>query len=335
MENKSTNKILVIGTKGRIEKYTSDPNKYKQYEIKYVSPNASDEEILEVGKDADLILVDAMGRVSRNVIDQMPNLKMIHSEGVGYQGVDVKAATEKEIYVCNCKSMNASAVAEQTILLMLGLLKNVVIGNESVRKGTQIQTKESYMLSGNLKELSECTVGLIGFGDIAKATAKLLHAFGAKVIYYKRTPESEDINQQYHVEYVPLDQLLKESDIVSLHLPVTEKTRYMVNKEFFQKMKLESYLINTSRGELVDNHDLIDALENDMLAGAGLDTIDGEPIQKENPLCNVSDKVNQKLLLSCHIGGITGASFRRGYEMVWADFEKVSKGEKPDHCVNL
>ena len=327
-------KLLVIGTKGRIEKYTPDETKYKKYDIVYVSPSASYEEILEVGKDADFILVDAMGKVSRNVIEQMPNLKMIHSEGVGYQGADVQAATEKGIYVCNCKSMNATAVAEQTVLLMLGLLKDVIGGNESVRNGTQIQTKEAYMLSGNLKELSECTVGLIGFGDIAKATAKLLVAFGAKVIYYKRTPESDSVNQDLNVQYVPLDQLLKQSDIVSLHLPVTNQTRYMCNKDFFQKMKPDAYFINTSRGELVDNHDLIWALENNMILGAGLDTIDGEPIQKDNPLLNVSKTVDQKLLLSCHIGGITGASFKRGYEMVWSDFDKVSKGEKPEHCVN-
>ncbi len=328
-------KLLVIGTKGRIEKYTEDASKYQAYEIVYVSPNANDDEILRVGKDADVILVDAMGKVSGNVIQQMPNLKCIHSEGVGYQGVDVQAATEKGIYVCNCKSMNASAVAEQTILLMLGVLKNVIGGNESVRNGTQIQTKEAYMLSGNLKELSECTVGLIGFGDIAKATAKLLHAFGAKVIYYKRHPESESINEEYHVKYVPFDQLLKESDIVSLHVPVTEQTKYMVNQEFFKKMKKDAYLINTSRGELVDNNALIEALEDGMIAGAGLDTIDGEPIQKDNPLLHVSNEVDQKLLLSCHIGGITGASFKRGYEMVWSDFELVNKGEKPNHCVNL
>lgn len=328
-------KLLVIGTKGRIGKYTEDETKYKQYEIVYASTNAGDNEILEVGKDADFILVDAMGKVSRNVIQQMPNLKMIHSEGVGYQGVDLQAATEKGIYVCNCKSMNASAVAEQTILLMLGLLKDVIGGNESVKNGTQIQTKEAYMLNGNLKELSEFTVGLIGFGDIAKATAKLLHAFGAKVIYYKRNPEPESINQALGVRYVPLDQLLKESDIVSLHVPVTEQTRYMVNQEFFQNMKPDAYLVNTSRGELVDNHDLIWALAHNIIAGAGLDTIDGEPIEKDNPLLNVPKTVGQKLLLSCHIGGVTGASFKRGYEMVWSDFEKVSRGEKPDHCVNL
>lgn len=328
-------KLLQIGEKGRIQKYTSDPKKYREYEIAYVPVGASDEDILTAGRNAEFLLVDAMGRVSADVIRQMPNLKVIHSEGVGYQGVDVKAATERNIYVCNCKAMNASAVAEQTILLMLGLLKDVVNGNTSVREGKQIQTKEAYMLAGNLKELGECTVGLIGFGDIAQATAKLLAVFGAEVLYYKRTPASEALEQELHARYVPLDELLAKSDIVSLHLPVTDATRYMVNADFLKKMRPEAYLINTSRGELVDSSDLLWALENNVIAGAGLDTIDGEPVRKDNPLANASEKADRKLLLSCHIGGITGASFRRGYEMVWSDFEQVSRGEKPDHCVNL
>ena len=328
-------KLLQIGQKGRIQKYTLDASRYQEYEITYVPVGASDEEILAAGKDTEYLLVDAMGRVSADVIRQMPNLKIIHSEGVGYQGVDVPTATDRGIYVCNCKAMNASAVAEQTVLLMLGLLKDVVTGNASVREGTQIQTKEAYMLAGNLKELGECTVGLVGFGDIAQATAKLLAAFGARVLYYKRTPAAESVEQELHAQYVPLDELLAKSDIVSLHLPVTADTRYMVNADFLSKMKPEAYLVNTSRGELVDSNDLIQALQNNVIAGAGLDTIDGEPVQADNPLANAPKDVDHKLLLSCHIGGITGASFRRGYDMVWTDFEKVSRGEKPDHCVNL
>ena len=274
-------KLLVIGNKERIKKYTPDASLYRMYDIVSVSTEATDEKILATGKDAEFIIVDAVGKVSADVICQMPNLKAIHSEGVGFQGVDLKAAAERNICVCNCKGMNASAVAEQTILLMLGLLRDVAGGNTSVRNGTQIQTKESFMLAGNLKELGECTVGLIGLGEIARATAKLLHAFGAKVLYYKRTPAPEELEKELHVSYVSLETLLADSDIVSLHLPVTETTEYMVDKEFFKKMKPSAYLVNTSRGELVDNEALIWALENDIITGAGLDTIDGEPIQKK------------------------------------------------------
>lgn len=326
-------KLLVIGREGRLIKYAPEPDKLKEYDIVYAPVGARDEELLTKGKDADFILVDAIGSISGNVIRQMANLKLIHSEGVGYQGVDLDAAKECGVYVCNCKGMNASAVAEQAVLLMLGVLRDVCGGDRSVRAGRQIETKEQYMIEGNLTELSECTVGLIGFGDIAKATARLLRAFGAKVVYTKKSPAPPDVETRYGVSFLPQDDLLAVSDIVSLHAPVNDETRYMVDASFLEKMKDTAYLINTSRGELVDSKALIAALESGSIAGAGLDTIDGEPIKSDNPLLQTSEEAGRKLLLSCHIGGITRASFSRGYAMILEAIEKVSRGEIPDNIV--
>lgn len=327
------NKLLVIGKEGRLAKYAPNPEKLKEYDIVYAPVGASDEELLAKGKDADFILVDAIGSVPGNVIRQMPDLKLIHSEGVGYQGVDMAAAKERGIYVCNCKGMNASAVAEQAVLLMLGVLRDVCGGDRSVREGKQIETKENYMIQGSLTELSECTVGLIGFGDIAKATASLLRAFGAKVVYTKKSPAPADVEARYGVSFLPQNELLAVSDIVSLHAPVNDETRYMADASFFEKMKDTAYIINTSRGELVDSKALVAALESGSIAGAGLDTIDGEPVKSDNPLLQISEETGRKLLLSCHIGGITRASFSRGYAMILEAIEKVSRGEIPDHIV--
>lgn len=326
-------KLLVIGREGRLIKYAPEPDKLKEYDIVYAPVGARDEELLTKGKDADFILMDAIGSISGNVIRQMTNLKLIHSEGVGYQGVDLDAAKECGVYVCNCKGMNASAVAEQAVLLMLGVLRDVCGGDRSVRAGRQIETKEAYMIEGSLTELSECTVGLIGFGDIAKATAKILHSFGAKVVYTKKIPAPSEIEAQYHASFLPQNELLAVSDIVSLHAPVNDETRYMVDASFFEAMKDTAYLINTSRGELVDSETLVDALESGRIAGAGLDTIDGEPVKPDNPLLQISEEAGKKLLLSCHIGGITRASFSRGYAMILEAMEKVSRGEKPANIV--
>ncbi len=328
------NKLIVIGEEGRLVKYAPDPKKLEAYEIVYAPVGASDEELIEKGKDADFILVDAIGNVSENVIKQMPNLKLIHSEGVGYQGVDISAAKERGIYVCNCKGMNASAVAEQAVLLMLGLLRDICGGDGSVRAGRQIETKERHMILGNLTELSECTVGLIGFGDIGRATAHILNAFGAKVVYTKKKPADHDTETRWGASFLPQDELLAVSDIVSLHVPVNADTRYMVNDAFLKKMKKTAYLINTSRGELVDSSALVSALESGRIAGAGLDTIDGEPVKSDNPLLRISEEAGKKLLLSCHIGGITRASFTRGYAMILNAIEKVTRGETPDNIVN-
>lgn len=324
-------RILVIGKEGRLEK-NADPAVYKRHTYVYLPPDTSDDAILREARDSDVIIVDAMGKVSGDVIRNMPNLKMIHSEGVGYQGVDTAAAKEKHVYVCNCKGMNATAVAEQAILLMLGLLRGVVTGDRSVRAGQQIEVKEGHMLSGDLKELSDCTIGFVGFGDIAKATAKMADVFGAKMVYYARSPKADD--KDYHASYLPLDELLAVSDIVSLHVPVTPQTAGMVNSEFLAKMKEGSYLINTARGELVDSAALLDAIQSGRLAGAGLDCVAGEPVRASNAILQADAAVEDKIVYSCHVGGITASSFKRGYEMLWADIAKLEAGEEPDRVVN-
>ncbi len=326
-------KILHIGKKGNIDRFSNPHDIIKDIEIVDCENGLSDDDYLKKGKDADFIIVDAMSMVSANLINQMPHLKMIHSEGVGYNFIDVDAARDKGVYVCNCKGMNAMAVAEQTILLMLGVLRDVATGDQSVRDATQIITKENYMKNANLFELADFKIGLIGFGDIAKSTAKLLNAFGADVCYYSRHQADSEVEEMYNVQYLALNELLGYCDFISLHLPVNDETRYSVNKEFFNQMKDGSYLINTARGELVNSKDLIEALKSGKIKMAGLDCIDNEPVKKDNILIK-DESIKGKILFSPHIGGITASSFKRGYAMTWSDIKKVINRERPDHIVN-
>jgi phosphoglycerate dehydrogenase-like enzyme len=327
-------KILVIGKKGRLKHYTKDLSRLDKYDIVYAEPGSSDDDILEIGKDADFILVDAISVVSRKVIEAMPNLKMIHSEGVAFNKIDIEAAKEKGVYVCNCKGMNATAVAEQAILLMLGLLRGVCTGDKAVREGRQMKVKESYMINGSLKELRDCTIGFVGFGDIAKAAAKMANVFGSKVVYYDVFRANEEVEKAYDVTYMELNDLLAVSDIVSLHLPVTSETTHMANAEFFANMKDGSYFINTARGELVDDEALLEAIRCGHVAGAGLDTVTGEPITTDNVMLQAEEEVESKIIYSCHVGGITASSFARGYEMFWSDLDLVAEGKRPEHIVN-
>lgn len=326
-------KILVIGKKGRLDEYAPEWAGIEKYDIAYVSPNASDEEIIAAGADADFILADAMARVSGKVIYALPKLKMIHSEGVGYNYFDIAAASERGVYVCNCKAANAAAVAEQSVLLMLGLLRNVINDDRAFREGRQIQVKESHMLSGDLRELSECTVGLLGFGDIAQASARLLKAFGARVIYSNRT-RRETLESELGVTYVSREELLSKSDIISVYLNSNAQTYHTVDSAFLAAMKDGSYLVNTARGDLVDSEALIAAIESGHLAGAGLDTVAGEPVQPDNPFLKAPKNVAEKIVFSPHIGGITGGAFRRCHAMFWSDLKKVENGERPEHVVN-
>ena len=262
-------------------------------------------------------------------MESMPKLKMVHSEGVAYNMIDLDAAKRLGIYVCNNKGMNAGAVAEQAILLMLALLRHYTEGVAAEKAGLQINKKEQLMLEG-ITELSDCKVGLIGFGDIAKATAKRLLPFGCGIYYYSRTKKSPEIEKEYGVTYMDLDSLIRECDIISIHTPVTKETTGMVNAEFLSKMKKTAYLINTARGAIVDNEALKEALINGDIAGAGFDTIAPEPTAADNPLVNLPPKTKAAVEYSPHIGGVTTSTFKRCHKHLWENAKRVSMGEEPD-----
>ncbi len=326
-------KIMIIGDKGRYAKHTKADYIPAGAELVFCSRGVSDDELLACGGDAQILLADAIAPVSRYLIAHMPNLKMIHSEGVGYEGVDIAAAAERGIFVCNNKGSNSRAVAEQAILLMLALLRSTVVGHQQVREGLQIQAKEAAMVNG-VTELGDCKVGLIGFGDIGRETAHRLQAFGCEVYYYdifRRSPEEE---KALNVGYLGLAQLASVCDIVSIHTAVTKDTAGMINKEFLSNMKKTAFIVNTARGEIVDNLALREALVNGDIAGAGLDTIYPEPTTKDNPLVDLPEAHCHKVTYSPHLGGITTGSLRRCHEHMWKNVRRVAAGERPDNIVN-
>lgn len=249
----------------------------QQQELVFLDKDSTEAEILAAGADAEVLFVDAITVVSAALMEHMPCLRLIHSEGVAFDRIDLSAARERGIYVCNNKGCNAGAVAEQTVLLILMLLRHALEGDEAVRAGRQMEMKERCMVEG-ITELSACKVGLVGFGDIARAAAERLVPFGCELYYYtkhRRLPEEE---KKYHVTYLPLEELAEKSDIVSLHCAVTEETRNLVDAALLRRMKPTAYLINTARGDLVDNEALRQALLEGRIAGAGLDTLSPEPV---------------------------------------------------------
>lgn len=327
-------KILHIGKEESRVRNTPVTDFTRSAEIRSLPVGKTAEEYAAAMPDAEVVIADAIADVPGELIRRLPRLKMIHSEGVAFNRIDLQAADLQGVYVCNCAGMNASAVAEQAVLLMQGMLKNVIANDRAVREGRQIQVKEDYMAKGTLRELSDCKVGLVGLGNIGKATAALLSAYQAEVFYYKRQRLSEAEEARYHVQYLPLDELLEKSDIVSLHLPVTAETEGMCGKSFFAKMKQGACFVNTSRGELVDDAALAEALESGRLAMAGLDTLDHEPVQPDHILLRQPPETGEKILFSPHIGGITASSFRRGYAMIWEDIRSLAEGRKPERVVN-
>ena len=328
-------KILHIGKPGNIERFTKEGSLLRTQRIVDMVRDLPVEEYLKQASDADAIIVDAITPIPAELIDAMPHLKIIHSEGVAFNAIDLEAATKRNIPVCNCAGMNAVAVAEQAVLLMCGMLRDIVGGDRAVRDGRQIEKKEAYMAAGNLMELSDLSIGLVGYGAIAKETARLLRAYGVQTIYYyKRTRLTAEEEEKEGVVYRDLPALLAESDLVSLHLPVNEETMHIADDDFFGQMKQGSYLVNTARGELVDDAALIRALQSGQLAMAGLDTLDDEPVAKDHPLLTAPQEVTDRILFSPHIGGITASSFRRGYTIITKNIERIAHGETPASIVN-
>lgn len=326
-------KILILGAQARYERYMPHLPFIRQQELVFLDKESSQEAILATAADADILFVDAITPISGALIAQMPKLKLIQSEGVAYDKIDLSAARARGIDVCNNRGCNASAVAEQAILLMLMLLRQEMEGDRAVREGRQMEMKERCMQEG-LRELSECRVGLIGFGDIAKATAQRLAPFGCEVFYNSRRRRSRDEEEIYGVTYLSQEELVSSCDIVSLHCAVTEETRGMVNGEFLRYMKPTAYLINTARGDLVDNQALREALMAGTIAGAGLDTVAPEPVPADHPLVTLPAPIRERLVFSPHLGGITEGSFRRAHLHMWRNAERVADGHRPDNIVN-
>lgn len=324
-------KILIMISQKRIEKYSPLDTLPEDWDLVYLDAGSGDDDILSAGKDADIIFADAISTVSGDVIRKMPNLKLIHSEGVGFNGIDIDAAAEKNVFVCNNAGANCKAVAEQAVLLMLSLLRRLSQGDDMVRKGFQIQAKEGFILDG-LKELGDCRVGLVGFGAIARATARLLSAFGSELVCFSRS-RPRDL-EDYNTSFCSLDDLVRESDIVSLHVPVTPLTRHLVDGEFLGKMKSTALLINTARGEIVDQDALVRAITENTIAGAGLDTLDPEPVTLDNPLLQLPESARYRLVFSPHIGGTTDGMFTRAHSMVWQNIITVAQGDRPRNIVN-
>jgi phosphoglycerate dehydrogenase-like enzyme len=326
-------RLLIIGDAARVEKYLPPIEVTQQVERLVVARGTADAEILKTAADADFIMADAISPVSAGLIGGMPQLRLIHSEGVAYNAIDLAAARSRGIPVCNCKGVNAGAVAEQAVLLMLGCLRDVVKGDGAVRAGQQIQTKERMMTEG-IRELGDCKVGLIGAGDIAQAVMARLANWGCEMASCKRTPLGPADERRLGARFEPLADLLASSDIISLHVPVTDETRNMADARFFARMRPGSILINTARGEIVDQEALAAALLSGHLAAAGLDTLAPEPVTADHILLDLPDGASKRIVFSPHVGGITEGTFYRAHRVIWENIARVMAGRKPINVVS-
>lgn len=323
----TTMKIALLVNRENFENYSSWGD--TGWELIHMGNGAPDKDAL-ISTRADALIVDAVVKIGKDVIDDMPGLKMIHSQGVAFNAIDVEAARKGNVYVCNNAGMNARAVAEQAALLILSLVKSFRRNEDMVYAGRQMEAKTACFVNG-LPELFGRSVGIVGLGAIGGELCAILKAFGCRVFYFnssgdKKTPDAE---------YLPLEELYTRSDIVSLHAPVTEATTDMINSETLKLFKHGALLINTARGELVDHAAVVDALKSGRLGGFGTDTLAPEPVLAENPLLRaLPEELRSRVALSPHIAGITAGFFTRAYAHIRKNIEAIASGGKPDCIVN-
>lgn len=325
-------KVVFIGDPARTKKYMPNTEFARGAEVVVVPIEASEDEVISKSEGAAAIVADAISKVTRREMESVPTLRIVQSEGAAYDKIDVEAAKELGIYVCNQKGANATAVAEHTVMLMLALLRSLASGYESVLEGRQIEEK-TYLMVHGIKELSEVKIGLYGFGAIAKETARLLAPFGPETVYYSRTRASKETEERFGVSYEDVKDMLASCDIVSMHVPVTPQTAGMCDAGFFAQMKDGAYFVNTARGDLVDNDALADALKSGKLAGAGLDTVAPEPVAEDNVLVNLPPEVQRKVIITPHIAGVTSGFFARAHRAIWENIELVMNGKEPHNKV--
>ena len=282
-------------------------------------------QIIKAIGDAEIIFTNKTP-LTKEIIEKVSSVKYIGVLATGYNVVDIVAAKELGIIVTNVPAYGTASVAQMTFALLLEVCHHVGDHNEAVRKGQWNKCDDFCFWNSDLTELAGKTFGIVGFGLIGQATAKIAQAFGMKVIAY-------DINRIPHLEnetckYVELNELFEQADIISLHCPLTDSNKGIINRNNIARMKDRVIIINTSRGPLIAEEDLRDALNSGKVAGAALDVVSFEPINVNNPLLEAKN-----CIITPHIAWAPKESRKRLMNMTIENLKAFIKGT-PENVVN-
>ncbi|MFQ5710637.1 MAG: 2-hydroxyacid dehydrogenase [Candidatus Geothermarchaeales archaeon] len=287
----------------------------------------SREEIIEHIRDKEGILTLLTDEIDAEVMDSAPNLKIIANYAVGYDNIDVKAASERGILVTNTPEVLTETVADLTFALILSVARGIVKYDALVRgRGWKGDWKPMLFLGSDVHGK---TLGIVGLGRIGEAVARRARGFDMRILYFDIVRRGE-LEGELGVEYVSLEELLRASDYVSLHVPLMRETRHMMGEEEFNLMKATAYLINTSRGPVVDEEALYKALKERRIAGAALDVFEVEPLSDDNPLLEL-----ENVVLTPHIGSASPET-RIGMGLLAAEalVDFLARKRAPRYVVN-
>jgi len=282
------------------------------------------DDFLDVIGEYDGIIVRSSTQLDKEAIDRANNLKVIGRAGVGYDNIDVEEASKKGIIVFNTPTGNTISAAEHAIAMMLALSRNIPQAHGDLFKG--LWNRKKYKGT----EVKDKTLGIVGFGRIGNHVSKCAHGLGMNVIIhdpYISTDKAEKLN----ISLVEFDEILSSSDYISLHVPLTDETEYMLDKDEFAKMKDGVRIINVARGKNIRNESLITALKSGKVAGAAIDVYEKEPIDENNPLLELKDKV----VLTCHLGATTAEAMDNVAVSAAEQVLTVLRGGLPESPLNI
>lgn len=282
--------------------------------------------IIEKAKDVDALATLLSDKIDAEVFDAAPKLKMIAQLAVGFDNVDVQEATKRGIYVSNTPEVLTDTTADFAWTLLMALARRVVEADKYVRMGKWKVGWHPAMLQG--RDVYGATMGIVGAGRIGYAVAKRATGFSMKILFYDVIPRPE-MEKDFGAKKVDLNELLKQSDFVSVHVPLMKETHHLINAEKLRLMKKTAYLINNSRGPVVDEKALYEALNAGRIAGAGLDVFEQEPTSLANPLLKLDNVV-----VAPHISSASYETRSKMAEMVADNLIAFFEGKKPPNLIN-
>ena len=272
-------------------------------------------------KDADVIIFNK-AVMDGDMLEAASKVKLLCVTATGYDNIDLEYARNKGIAVANVRDYSTPAVAQHTFAMALYVLEKISYYDHYVKSGAYSNQLGFSNFDERFCELEGKTWGIVGMGNIGRKVARIAEAFGCKVIFYSASGK----NTSTDFKRVELDTLLAESDVVSLHCPLTKRTRNLINRETLGKMKSSAILINVARGPVVNDEDLYEALENGVIAGAGLDVLGKEPMEKTNPLGKIQD--SRRLLITPHMAWASIEARTRCLQEVYQNIEAFLAGRK-------
>ncbi|MBI2006194.1 MAG: D-glycerate dehydrogenase [Nitrosopumilales archaeon] len=304
-----------------------DLKKYYDVEIHQGKIPMPKKTLLKKIRNKDGLICFPYDSIDKDVLSAAKNLKTISTYSVGYDHIDVKYAKKQGISIGYTPEVLTDATADLTFALILDLLRRVTEGDRIIRKQRWTQIYGAYDYVGT--DISGKILGILGFGRIGTAVAKRARAFEMNIIYHNRHRLSKNTEKSLGIKYVTFDQLFKKSDVVSIHIPYTKETHELVDMKLFKKMKKTSFIINTARGKIIKENDLIYALKKKIIAGAALDVFRNEPISLNNPLTKM-----QNVVLSPHIGSSTAETRKKMADITVINLKLGMIGKKPLYSVN-